>query len=532
MNRPHPLGAGVDPEETRRQLEQAIRRSPSTHLTLPEHSPRPPLSTPLEFSLTTPFPDVPTLTRQVSEEHVETSEFRRLRPNTVEEEEFEQAIDTTLSPELPFQTSTVPHTPIVVTPTPLPPPLPRMVNNVTYGNTTYNLNDPQECASYIRVLQTDNAQLAQQAPIQLTRDQFQAYAVQAVNAVLPQPNQRGDPSTVVNPVTTAKTGNRTYYEYEAPPAGWDKDAKEEAIEPWNGTKIDVTPFLNRVQSIIIQRPRALAYTFQKILFVLRHLKGNSNELFRNGALFHPSQPNDYDTYRDYMIKYQTALDEERSFQQLSRGYQGNYQPRNSYNSHPSSKFQLGPGQQPMDLSVVTQQKVQQLRAAKQALEIQELEEEINAIKQKKKGKPHTRSNPPPNRKPPQQSSSNQRRPPPPTQRLSEAERDRRARLRYCFKCAQAGHFARNCPNAFINNLQDAEHKICQLDQLLNDALQFQDEGDDNGGEQEQDDWNYEQPLEDNEFIPDDLQSQVNETDYLDTNTRDLIDLADAQPTGF
>ena len=147
-----------------------------------------------------------------------------------------------------------------------------MANNVTYGNTTYNLNDPQECASYIRVLQTDNAQLAQQAPIQLTRDQFQAYAVQAVNAVLPQPNQRGDPSTVVNPVTTAKTGTRTYYEYEAPPAGWDKDAKEETIEPWNGTKIDVTPFLNRVQSVIIQRPRALAYTFQKILFVLRHLK--------------------------------------------------------------------------------------------------------------------------------------------------------------------------------------------------------------------------------------------------------------------
>ena len=498
-----------------------------------------------------------------------------------------------------------------------------MANNVTYGNTTYNLNDPQECASYIRVLQADNAQLAQQAPIQLTRDQFQAYAVQAVNAVLPQPNQRGDPSTVVNPVTTAKTGNRTYYEYEAPPAGWDKDAKEEAIEPWNGTKIDVTPFLNRVQSVIIQRPRALAYTFQKILFVLRHLKntiaqqwavnvkdaltnkknnefyfdnwtefkdefkkrfglqnerqiyytrmvqyrqnkgqdarsycdnfeqlrqkagvdkgpayqhlkGNSNELFRNGALFHPSQPNDYDTYRDYMIKYQTALDEERSFQQLSRGYQGNYQPRNSYNNHPSSKFQLAPGQQPMDLSVVTQQKVQQLRAAKQALEIQELEEEINALKQKKKGKPHTRSNPPPNRKPPQQSSSNQRRPPPPTQRLSEAERDRRARLRYCFKCAQAGHFARNCPNAFINNLQDAEHKICQLDQLLNDALQFQDEGDDNGGEQDsKDNWDYEQSFEDNEFIPDDLQSQVNETDYLETNTGDLIDLAtDAQPTGF
>ena len=43
---------------------------------------------------------------------------------------------------------------------------------------------------------------------------------------------------------------------------------------------------------------------------------------------------------------------------------------------------------------------------------------------------------------------------------------------------------------------------------------------------------YEQPFEDNEFILDDLQSLVNEVDYLDTNTGDLIDLADPQSSGF
>jgi hypothetical protein len=488
-------------------------------------------------------------------------------------------------------------------------------NIATFNGVNYDLNDHQQLANYIAVLQT--AATANVAPVQMTPAQLANLAQQTVNAL--QPPQRGNPATIVNPITTTRNqGQNVFYEYEEPPAGWRKDAKEETIDAWNGTRMDVTPFLNRVQGVIAQKPFTFAYTKQRILFVLsllkntvaqqwavnvkdavvnlkdndyyfdswtgfkdefkkrfglrnetqiwfnklvqlrqgenqdarsyldtfeqyrqkanipkgtayQYLRGGINDTFRRGALFHPTRPNDYDTYVAYMLEYQNSLDEEKSYQQLAKGQTG-FRPQNPSAPHPSSRFKLGPGHQPMDLSVVQQQRIQELRVQKQQLEVQELEEQINALKQKKKGKPSSRPNQPSSSKrPPPRPVTG--RPPPPTQRLSPQEQERRARLRFCFKCAQPGHFARECPNRFINSVQDAEHTICQLDQLLNQALQFQEEGQDGDIEgQDIPEWEQEQPLGDEQNY-DDLQSQVDVTDYLEHSiplSGDLIDLNDPQ----
>jgi Zinc knuckle/Retrotransposon gag protein len=487
----------------------------------------------------------------------------------------------------------------------------KMVNNVEIDGDTYDLDNPRESAAYIQALVQQNQDLrARLAPVQLAPDQVAALAQHVVNAVRPQP-ARGNPAEIENPVTTARNNRRTFYQYESPPAGWDKDAKEQNIDPWNGTKLDVTPFLSRVEGTFLQRPRSYAYTWQKILYVLQHLantiakswaanvrdaiankknndfyfddwqgfkgefklrfglrneeqlyynqlvsykqgpnqdarsytdnfeqlrqkanlakanayqylRGNANETFRTGSLFHPNRPNDYDTYRQYMLDYQKDLDENQSFTQLARGHQSSFQtkanqPSNS--SHPSGRYHLLPGQQPMNLDVVQQQKIRELRQVKQSLEIAELEEEVNALHQKKgKGKKPSRSFPTSG---PQVAKTPTFRPGPPTNRLSPEERERRSRLQFCFKCAQPGHFARNCPNSFINSLEEAEHKINQLDHLLNEALAFQEEG----FEEEDGQFGLTHEDDNNNNTPTSSGSQVYVTDTSGTtpSAGDLID---------
>lgn len=599
--------------------------------------------------VSTPFPGSQTISRQPSEDN----RSRVSPPSVVDELYFEYSPDkgkqraiedigAELFPELEklareqsteqdTQTSPLPGKLSSPTPevsqnhpgaTPVIPKKNMAANNVTVDGVTYDLNVPAEAAAAYSAVVQQNQTLRGAQPIQLTTDQFQAFATQAVNAVHPA-QTRGNPAAIRNPVTTIRNGRETFYEYTAPPPGWDKDTTV-SIDPWNGNKLDVTPFLNRVEGAIIQRPRALAFTYQRIFFFLdnikdtiarqwavnvrdaltnkkdnefyfddwtafkeefkkrfglqneaqlyynqmvrykqgpnqdarsyldyfeqlrqkagtskdnayQHLKGNSNVAFRGAALLHPSRPRDYDGWRAYMLEYQTALDEERSFQQLSTGYQSRFQQQQQQqpfrNAHPSSRFHLLPNQQPMDLSAMKQQKIAELREVQEAQELEELEERIAAIKHKRQGKKPSGSKPKPStssqrpgtsRDVPKQYSN--------VSRLTKQEEDRRRQLNFCFKCGQPGHFARNCPNRFINNLQEAEHTICQMDTLLNQALQFQEDG-----QFEEEDgsyvWNQGESLPgEDSYVPEDIQSQVHATDYQQDPSMpgDLIDFNDPQ----
>ena len=139
-----------------------------------------------------------------------------------------------------------------------------MVNNVTLGTRTYNLDDNVQFAAYLAALsnavtnQVQTIHTLQNVPA-LTHVQFQQLLT-----ILTPPAQRIN--QVWNPILSTPNGPDVPYQEVVPPQGIEDIAKFPTPNPFNGTDIDAIPFIDRLSAFFQAKPKAYRFIRARILF--------------------------------------------------------------------------------------------------------------------------------------------------------------------------------------------------------------------------------------------------------------------------